>query len=329
MNRRYRSAIIGAGNIAARYDSPGETNVLTHAHAMEISERLHCVGFYDVDRTRAEEAARKWGLAAFSNLEDLRPHEVEVFVVSAPDAEHFDLLTKLLDFSPRLVLCEKPLTTRISDSQSVVEAYQKKAIGLAVNYQRRYDPAVVALRSAMTGGDLGEFLGGNILYSKGILHNGSHAVDLVRYVFGEVQGVISTGRVYDGLPTDPTVSGSLFLPNGQVQLVAGDERRFSVFEIDLVFSEGRYRFIRSGLALEKYEVRDDPVFPGHRELAVSRTEQTGLAQALSLVMDGLVDYLDSGGELRIDASRVLRTQEVCEALATAPPNQYVSLEHTR
>ena len=325
MQRIYTSAIIGAGNIAANYDGPDDSMVLTHAHAMKSCDRLNFLGFYDVQLDRAEQAARKWGVEAFSTMDALMARGVDMLVIAAPNVEHDALLRAVIGYT-RLVLCEKPLTTDYAGSLDIVTAYQQRNIPLAVNYQRRYDPTVCDLKEKAERSELGAFLGGSVLYSKGIKHNGSHAVDLLRYIFGEVTGLTATGHVYDHSKTDPTVSGIIFLHDKQVHLIAGNENDFSMFEIDLIFQRGRYRFVQSGLSVERYEVNDDPVFAGYREMVPVAREQTGLGQALSLMARDLVAHLDGAKELRIAASGVLNTQYVCERLADAPLHQHIRLE---
>ena len=45
----YKAVIIGAGNIAAGFDSPKSEKVLTHAHAILLHPDFELLGFYDRD----------------------------------------------------------------------------------------------------------------------------------------------------------------------------------------------------------------------------------------------------------------------------------------
>ncbi len=325
MPREVTSAIIGAGRIASGYDSPGEARVLTHCHAHTTTSGLRCAGIYDVDASTAELAGTKWAIPAFASLERLMKQTPDIVVVCAPNASHESLLEELLHWSPRLVLCEKPLTLSHSTSAAASAAYARRGIPLAVNYQRRYDSAIVELRGRIADGAIGNLLGGTVFYSKGILHNGSHAVDTLRFLFGEPTGAIVTRRVADYSESDPTIAGMLCFDRGQIALVAGDERRFSLFELDLIFEGARYRFPHSGLKLERHEVADDPVFPGYRELVPVFNGESGLSRALALMTEDLLPAAGGGSPLRIAAEKILGTQYVCERLASAPPNTYIDL----
>jgi predicted dehydrogenase len=322
----YRAAIIGAGRIASEYDEPGQSLTLTHAHAISTSGRVQLAGFFDLDSRKAETAARKWGVQSFPSLDAMMSEKIDIAVVTVPNEQHGAVLDTLLDYKPRLVLCEKPLTTDHRRSLEIAAVYHSRKITLAVNYQRRYDPTVCELKARMQNGHTGAFITGSLIYSKGILHNGSHGVDVLRYLFGEPSGFIVTSKVYDHSSHDPATAGILNFQNAQIHLIAGDERHFSIFEIDLIFERARYRFLQSGLSMERYEVRSDAVFSGYREMTLIASAPTGLGTALTLMVQDLAAHLDSGSELRIGASSILNTQFVCEKLAAAPFYQYVSLD---
>lgn len=318
MTARYKVGIVGAGMIAAGYDAPGSPKVLTHAHAFKANPRFDCLGFFDLDQAKARAAASKWGLGHFATFEALASANPDVVVICVPDEHHASSLRPLLEQKVRLVLCEKPLTLKVTDSRALMEAFARKKVALGINYQRRYDPSLLAVRQAYTEGRLGRFVCGTVLYSKGILHNGSHAVDTLRFLLGDPTSAVVTRKIADYKDADPTVDATLDFGAGSVALVAGDERLFSLFEIDLLFEKRRYRFHHSGLSLDSFEVKDDPVFPGYRELFATHSGPSELGTSLSHMVQNLADSLDGKAGLRCEAASVIGTQAVCEALAHAP-----------
>ena len=64
----YRVSIIGAGKIAAFYDTPQSEMILTHAHTISISEEFLLSGFYDTSKKQAIKAAKIWGGVAFDDI---------------------------------------------------------------------------------------------------------------------------------------------------------------------------------------------------------------------------------------------------------------------
>ena len=107
--KKFKAVIIGAGRIGSSFDTPAMPAVMTHAHAFHIHPQTELVGFFDVDKTKAQAAARKWSAAAFTSLVDmLKTVDPDIVSVCTPAVDHYSTLLKLLQFQPRLVLCEKP-----------------------------------------------------------------------------------------------------------------------------------------------------------------------------------------------------------------------------
>lgn len=317
-SKTYSAVVIGAGGIACGYDAPGAEATLTHVHALIRHPRFRCAGLFDRDPQRLRQACDKWGVegwASFGQLMDVAP---DMAIVAVPDEWHQDYLVRLLPYGPRVVLCEKPLTLDVRASEALTDQYETAKIPLLVNYQRRFDPTVRALRAAISSGETGKPLAGALWYSKGIRHNGSHGIDTLRFLFGEVRSFGVTGRRIDWKAEDPVVSGHVRFDDVTIQLIGADERCFSLFELDLLFERCRYRFLHSGLSYEISRVKPDPVFPGYQELFPEVSGKTGLDRALTGALDEIAALLDTGREPGNSARNILATQKICEQLANAP-----------
>jgi predicted dehydrogenase len=310
--------LIGAGRIAAGYDTPASGQVLTHAHAITAHPEAVLSGFWDPSGEAAVRAVNTWGGTAYHSLRDLLDGRPDVVVICAPDGHHERLLRDVLDHPPQLVVCEKPMTLNAAASSDLVRCYEQAGVGLLVNYQRRLDPVVRAFVEASRSGSLGRLLCGSLAHSKGIKHNGSHGVDLLRLALGEPHAFTVTGHRLDYDASDPTVSAVLEYEDAEIAVLAGDERAFSLFEIDLVFERARYRFHTGGLRLTIQRPRPDPVYPGYLELQDESCVATGFVGSLGTLVQLCRDRLVLGGPTLIDAGAVLMTQKLCEALASAP-----------
>jgi predicted dehydrogenase len=310
----FKVGIIGAGRIASGFDEPGGVRILTHAHAVSRQPGLALTGFYDIDPKVSRSAAAKWGGIPFESLNALLAEASDLVIIAVPDPFHEICLNAVAERAPRLVICEKPLTHDLPSARAIVRLFSDRSIPLLVNYQRRFDTDVIELARRIRHGELGRPLGGTLLYSKGTKHNGSHAIDLLRYLFGEPTKLQAFDRVIDFDTEDPTVSGRIEFPSIAVNLQAADERKFSIFEIDLLFEGGRYRFTHSGLDVEISLPKPDPVFAGYCELAVIQYRSTGLSDALTNLMASAVSYLAGGVSPSNTAADALATQEVCVRL---------------
>lgn len=124
-------------------------------HARVANARLAAVS--DVDAARAEEVAERYGsVAVYTDGADLiRDENVEAVVIASPDPTHAPLVLECLK-AEKPVLCEKPLADSAEAALEVVEA----EVGLGrklvqVGFMRRYDPQHVAVKEALSSGDVG------------------------------------------------------------------------------------------------------------------------------------------------------------------------------
>lgn len=319
--------VIGCGRIGAAWDKPGDALVMTHAHAYRNHPRIASTAFVDRDPAAARRAADLWGGRAFDDLDTaLRESRAVVASVCMPDAGHQETLEKLLDASPRntgvsgirLILAEKPLTTRLEASQTAVRRAKEAGVLVNVNYSRRFDPAVEDLRKALCRGDHGKPLNAVAYYTKGILHNGSHLVDLLRHLLGEVlEGRPLAARAGYG-EVDPTLDAWLRLENcPSAHLVALQEDQYSIIEADLLCEKGRIRFTRFGFHVETQAVRQDPIYPGYRDLADPVPRETGFGSAMTRYLEDSILALDEGRPLTCPADDAWRTQKACQDLLEA------------
>ncbi len=308
----YTVGILGAGRIASGFDTPDSRQVLTHAHAVTRHSRLTLVALTDIDATKGVEEARKWGTefvpAAEQLLSEVSP---DILVIATPDATHADILIQALSHRPRLVILEKPAIIDLADAARVEEAVRASGIPVIVNFRRRFDDTVVRLAEELREGKHGSVLSAGALYSKGILHTGSHMLDLARLLFGELVTSVPLSRLADW-EGEPTVSGfASFERCPQFSLMGGDERAYSIFELEIRTEKRRFRFLDEGMMLATEEVIPDPLYAGFRILGPARTEPTGLVHSMERLMEHSVRVLDGNEEPRSTLTDALRTDAAC------------------
>lgn len=310
---KLRALVIGCGRIGAFFDKPGQTPILTHAHAYHAHPRFSAVGFVDQDFGAAQKAADQWGGRAFPDLEAaLMGCDPQVASICTPDASHFTVMSRLLDSQVRLILAEKPLTLDPLQADDAVRRGRERGITINVNYSRRFDPSVLEVRAALRRGDYGRVLNAAGSYAKGILHNGSHLVDLLRFLLGEVERTsVLAGRAGHGA-ADPTLDCWMRMRDcPSVHLIGLEEECYSMHELDLFCERGRLRFTRFGFQLETQTVVPDPLFAGYRELSVPEARATGLTGAMGRYLEDGLRAMSEGGEPACPAADSAATLKVC------------------
>ena len=300
-----RALVIGAGKIAAGYDTPQSKEILTHAHGFRSVPVFTLIGFVDRDLAQAEQAAAKWGGQAYASIRAaFADGPIDVVSVATPDETHAAVLKELAPFSPRLIFCEKPLALSWTDAQAIQELYRHLPTEIQVNYLRRFVPEFRAVKQAIASGSYGRFLTGSGFYVKGFLHNGSHMVDLLQYWLGEATGA---QELTDSVVDEERSALLTFADGGlfTIQSLAGNP--YWIFEMDLLFEHKRLRILDSGLSIQEYTLGENPVFPGTPEMQPQPICTTGLDRAMQFAMENICDHLILGEPLLCPLPEALAT----------------------
>lgn len=313
---KYQAVIIGAGRIGAGSDSPRSKEILTHAHAYIKHPRVNLSGFFDINKKAADGAAKKWGTRAYRDFNKMMTAiKPDIVSICTPDQSHYNILLKVAKYKPRLVICEKPVTTSSADTQKIIKLFQKINIPVSTNYFRRFDKAIQKIQQEIAAGKYGNVLCASGIYTKGTLHNGSHMIDLARYLFGEAKKIEAKHAVVDFSNQDKTVGGFLeFEKCPQFHLMVGDERQYSIFELDIILEKRRLRLVHFNFCIYIQKVINDPTYIGHRSLSKPVLKKMSLTKTMLDLIHNVVDHLGQGKPLICDIQDALKTQQVCETL---------------
>lgn len=309
--------LIGCGAIAGGHDEGRDDGVVrTHAKAFSRHPGFRLAACVEPDAERRRAFMAAWGVAeGFASLDEVMGRRFAVACICGPTATHAEALARLLEMDVALVVAEKPLTEDSDQAARLVAAYAAAGRPLLVNYLRRFDPAMTALKAEIASGALGALQMAVGTYTKGVLNNGSHMVDLLHYLLGPLEPRAVTGAVIDYSPADPTLDCTLATQAGApVHLHGLDRDAFTIFELDLTFRHQRIRVLDSGFSLSRQRVVDSPVVAGYRVLSAPEISATGLDQAFAAMAEAVHQHLQTGAALASSGESALAAQAVCTRL---------------
>ncbi len=308
-----RAALLGCGAIGAGSGEPHpELGVMTHAGAYVACPDTELVAVCDADGERARACAERWGGQAYTDpLALLAEQAPEIVSVTTPDGTHAELVEAALRSGVRAVLAEKPLALSVAEAAALVELALDREAVLAVNYTRRFVPAFRALAADTTLGALQHVSG---VYVKGLKHNGTHWLDLLRLLAGEPVEVRGWDRLREG-GEDPTLDAELTLASGAGARLAGlDTDRFTAFEMDLWFAGARVRVAEGGHVLERWDVGADPRNPGYRVLLPRPVERGALRDGVLHAVQDVVRCVREGAEPACTGADGVRALQLADAI---------------
>jgi hypothetical protein len=278
--------IYGAGQMAAGYDNPSSTEILTHAHALHKNDDFQFLGFYDLNMQKAEEAARKWGVKAYP-----MPVNADIIVICTPDKFHLESTLQAFYLKPKMIILEKPIARDLTDAKKLIELSNK--IPIQVNFTRRFVKEFQDLAYKIK--EYGNFIIGNGLYGKGFIHNGSHMIDLLRFLIGDIKEVEFLNEIFDFYPDDPTKTTKISFNNGGEFFMHGfDCIKYTLFELDLCFEKARIKILEGGYKIQYYSTKESDKFTGYVYLNLESEIDTQMDHALLNLYKNTYDYLSTG-----------------------------------
>lgn len=340
---KYKVAIIGCGSIGAlkpdKYDSPSTPNILTHAHAVYNHKQTDLVAVLDQDHEKIERAAAKWKkdkiIRAYRGdhihcLDLLRIDKPDILILATPTDTHYSILKNIIEFhyhKPRLIIAEKPFCENLEQAKEIAYLYQEFNIPILVNYTRRFETAHRTVKLWIDSGYLGQIRHCRIIYTRGLKREASHAIDLCNWWFGNcLLGYIMEYQegfyphdsiLCDYSKDDPSYTVYLRYKDGpKIYLSPMDGRDYSIFEIDILGTEGRVRIVNHGLQIQKYSVIPEPVYGDYNTLNYTNDSyiESCMTTALIDVLNNTISYLEDSGHLYCTAQDAVAVHRIYDML---------------
>src|SRR5687767_5900819 len=239
----FSAAIVGGGRIAGLADTPGQgVSVRTHAQAYTRHPRFRLDAVVDPDPQRRERFRSVWGVPnTYESLDELLAAGVpDAISICSVTSEHYPQLLRVIEHGGvRAVLAEKPVCEQPQELQALLDAHATRPdVYVLVNHSRRFDPAHQRVSADIRAGRFGTLVSGRCDYYGGWLHNGTHLVDTLRMLVGELR-VVASKPGPQARPGDPCLDVRVLAGDAPIDLFGFDERHYQLFEIDLRFTGGR------------------------------------------------------------------------------------------
>lgn len=273
-------------------------NLPSHAIVYYENPRTTIVAAADTDEKRLTAFQNKWGTRAlYADYKlMLKCEKIDMISICTPIHTHYDILRDSAETGIKAIWCEKPLCDDINKAKDIIKICKKKKIILAVNYFRRWSKPYQKLREFIQNGGVGDIQQTACYYSGGILNNGSHLIDILRFFFGEIEWAEGRHFVEEGAKDDPSLDATLWFEKGfAVSLHAFNDACFRTIEIDIFGTKGRIRIKDSVNWLELSEAVKHARIPGLKTLRETTGKDFGndFMQPMSSALKNLIDCVDA------------------------------------
>ena len=322
----YRAAVIGLGRMGSTFDDEiqrGGAIFLPYCHAPSYvaSPHTELVAGADLHEGQGAIFADRWGLSGehiYSDYRDMLAAERPDIVSVCTTARHrAAIMQDAIEAGVKAIWAEKPITLSLAQADAVIDLSTRNGVVIAVNCSRRHSPFLTEARRMVLDGELGEILQITAYAECYISHNGSHAIDTIRYlVGGDVEWVFGEMESDEQAAADEDLRGNGYLAfdNGVRCFLRAMPTGIAPWEFDVIGTEGRVRSLANGAETQYYSwvqggLRDEGL-PARAPFPLPTSIQ---GTGLSIIAD-LVKAIETGSDPRCSAEDGRKALEIAIAL---------------
>ncbi|MEZ5275387.1 MAG: Gfo/Idh/MocA family oxidoreductase [Opitutaceae bacterium] len=312
-----RVGVIGLGPIGSK-----------HAGLYQSMEQAQLVAVCDRDNPRAEAGKARFGVPAFTSVQDMIAG-VELDMVSVATAgheygrDHYEPTMEALEAGLH-VLGEKPICNEIPLAEAMVAKAKEKGLCYGINLNHRFTPAARLARKWVDEGRIGHPLFMNVsMWIKNpresspwfqikALH--PHTVDIMRHFGGDIEAVQCFATKAPGREIWSTAQFNMRFRSGALGHLTGSydiERGHPMERVEMAGTKGRFVIddifrevtLYPAGSLEK-TVYTNPFFGGMRDF--DDTFRNRLSRFVEQLNEGAEpDQIDGSGADGLAAQKVL------------------------
>jgi UDP-N-acetyl-2-amino-2-deoxyglucuronate dehydrogenase len=186
MAQSYRVGIIGCGGIARE-----------HARGFRQHPSCTLVAGADIRSEQAEKLAAEFDIpATYADYRELLAKEQpEIVSICTWPGTHAEITVAAAEAGARAILCEKPMARSLAEADTMLAACDAYGTRLAIGHHHRFVSHNTAARRLIAEGAIGQPTLLHAACGGGLLNNGTHMIDRMRYLLGDPEAIWVIGQV--------------------------------------------------------------------------------------------------------------------------------------
>lgn len=222
----------------------------------------------EINKEQRESIRKKWGqgIQLYSNIKDAFKYNTsDIVIVATPTHTHLNIIQDIFNtYEPKLIICEKPLVTNNKEFTILKKLFNTKISKLLTNFPRRFDPSINKVYDFLQKNT-------NIIYHfngtfpKGFIHNGSHMIDLISLLCGNIEDI----RPIELQEKDNDYFGKFLVKtNNSSGIIANiDNNELSLFEFTMYTDCAKIEISGANQEISIHHVANSKKFKNYRSYA--------------------------------------------------------------
>lgn len=302
----YKVLIIGLGQIGMLYDFELEKKyIFSHARAFTENKMFSVIAAVDIDKEKRDKFSQVYNRYVYETIEEaVDQHNFDVVVISVITEAHYQVFLKLVTLCrPKIILCEKPMSYNHFLAKEMITICATHHIKLFVNYMRLANKKLIEIKKDISLWRMSKPLKGIVWYTKGLINNGSHILNLLEYWLGSVTSskVIREGRNISQFDCERDV---LFkFGDSEILFLSWMEEFYSHYSIELLSEFGSLRYDCYYEEIEWKSSVEDSLHPKYRCLNKVPSVEKLNRETMQLEVVGEIVKALQGAEVNLCSGR--------------------------
>ena len=280
---KHRAGVIGLGRMGSTFDDEitrGGSIFLPYCHGPSYYESplVDLVAGADLHDEQRTLFGERWGLSPDHLYRDhkemLARERLDIVSVCTTARHRSAIVQDVARAGVKAIWAEKPMALSLEEADAMVHICREEGVKLAINCARRWHPFFSEAKRMIENGELGDILQVTAYGQCGLSHNGSHLIDIVRYMAGgDVEWVFGEMESDEAAAGEDDLMGNGYLAfnNGVRAYIRSMPCGAARWDLDVIGEKGRIRFPENSLDIEFIRLESsDPASDGFRGATITQ-----------------------------------------------------------
>ncbi len=290
----FRVGVVGLGRISSTIDDEvqGHPSVMlpySHTACYRDVREVEVVAGADPFEEQRAAYGERWGIESlYADYREMLENEhLDIVSVATSAKPRPEIVKTIARSGVKGIYAEKPLAFSLAEADDMVMVCREHGVALAVGCTRRWDPWWQMARKLIAEGAIGTVLQVNAMGEAGISHNGSHMIDLIRYLVGDVPvdwvwGEAESDEAAESM-NDLRLNGYLAFADGTRAFIRTMPSGASNWVFEVVGETGALRSTGNGSDIEWWQPAEKGVLTRRPIPRPQRVEAPGVVAIRDLI----------------------------------------------
>jgi len=273
--KKINTIILGLGNIGLNYDINNNSNniFLTHCKSLQKNKSFKVLGGIDNSKVQGNKFKKKYCLNFFKSINSFikfNKEKIDLAIIATPTNSRLEDIKNISKLNPKVILAEKPLSYKISESKKIFDLCKRKKIRLFINYPRISDISILEIKKKIHKKEFKMPIEGVATYNNGLYNNASHLISILVFWFGDIKKIKIIDYIGKHNKNDYQISFLINFKKTKIIFLANNKKKYSNLDLQLYFRNGKLNYLEEGRKVFWQRVVNDKLFLGFKTLSTKR-----------------------------------------------------------